>query len=82
MEDSPVLGLLKDQKAVKLETKEDKDNGRKVVPSETLIKKAIRKRAPYIRANSEYVTDSFIIYHSDLFMTRTLHSYATFIHMD
>ena len=59
MEDSPVLGLLKEQKAVKLETKKNKDNEGKVVPSEALIKKAIRKRASYIRANSEYATDSF-----------------------
>ncbi|MED6114059.1 hypothetical protein PIB30_076681 [Stylosanthes scabra] len=58
MEDSPVLGLLKEkeQKEVKQETKEDKDNGGKVVPSETLIKKALRKRATYIRNNSEKVT--------------------------
>ncbi|MED6111050.1 hypothetical protein PIB30_048817 [Stylosanthes scabra] len=58
MEDSPVLGLLKEkeQKEVKQETEEDKDNGGKVVPSETLIKKALRKRATYIRNNSENVT--------------------------
>ncbi|XP_072060987.1 uncharacterized protein [Arachis hypogaea] len=58
MEDSPVLGLLKEKekKGVKRETKEDKDNGGKVVPSETLIKKALRKRATYIRTNSEKVT--------------------------
>ncbi|CAL0327408.1 unnamed protein product [Lupinus luteus] len=56
MEDSPVLGLLKEQKGVKCETKEVKDNERKVVPSETLIKKAVRKRASYIKANAEKIT--------------------------
>ncbi|KAJ1376890.1 putative DNA ligase 1-like isoform X1 [Sesbania bispinosa] len=56
MEDSPVLGLLKEQKGVKLETKEAKDNGKKIVPSETLIKKAVRKRASYVKANAEKVT--------------------------
>ncbi|OIW14493.1 hypothetical protein TanjilG_12086 [Lupinus angustifolius] len=56
MEDSPVLGLLKEQKGVKLETKEVKDNERKVVPSETVIKKAVRKRASYIKANAEKIT--------------------------
>ena len=63
MEDSPVLGLLKKQKGVKLETKEKeaKGNGRKIVPSETLIKKAVRKRSLYIKANAEYVTDLSIL---------------------
>ncbi|XP_061363929.1 uncharacterized protein LOC133307431 [Gastrolobium bilobum] len=56
MEDSPVFGLLKEQKGVKLETKEAKGSGRKVVPSEALIKKAVRKRSSYIRANAEKVT--------------------------
>ncbi|TKY74282.1 transcriptional regulator ATRX-like isoform X1 [Spatholobus suberectus] len=56
MEDSPVLGLLKEQKKAKLETKDDKGNGTKVVPSEALIKKAVRKRSLYIKANTEKIT--------------------------
>ncbi|PNX98512.1 transcriptional regulator ATRX, partial [Trifolium pratense] len=51
MEDSPVLGLLKEQKEVKQETKKEE-------PSENLIKKAIRKRASYLKANAEYAADS------------------------
>ncbi|KAH1245342.1 hypothetical protein GmHk_06G015703 [Glycine max] len=53
MEDSPVLGLLKEQKRAKLETKDDKGNGTKVVPIEALIKKAVRKRSSYIKANAD-----------------------------
>ena len=60
LEDSPVLGLLKEQKTVKHETKEAEGKRKKVVPSETIIKKAIRKRAAYIKANSEYVAHSLI----------------------
>ncbi|BAT78628.1 eukaryotic translation initiation factor 5B [Vigna umbellata] len=56
MEDSPVLGLLKEQKRAKLETKDDKGNGNKVVPSEALIMKAVRKRSSYIKANAESIT--------------------------
>ncbi|KAF7816869.1 nucleolin isoform X2 [Senna tora] len=56
MEDSPVLGLLNEQKATKLETKESEGNGKKAIPSEIIIKKAIRKRASYVKENSEKVT--------------------------
>ncbi|XP_019417512.1 PREDICTED: cell division cycle and apoptosis regulator protein 1-like [Lupinus angustifolius] len=56
MEDSPVLGLLKEQKGNKLETKEVIGKERKVAPSETLIKKAVRKRSSYIKANAEKIT--------------------------
>ncbi|KAJ7965583.1 DNA ligase 1-like isoform X1 [Quillaja saponaria] len=55
MEDSPVLGQLNGTKLVKLETEEAEGNGNKV-PSESTIKKAISKRASYIKANSEKVT--------------------------
>lgn len=58
MEDSPVLGLLKEQKRVKNETKKAEGNGKKVVPNEALIKKAIIKRSSYLKANAEYVADS------------------------
>ncbi|XP_054788953.1 uncharacterized protein LOC129294561 [Prosopis cineraria] len=56
MEDSPVLGLLHEEKSVKLETEEAEGNGKNAIPSETMIKKAIRKRSSYVKANSEKVT--------------------------
>ncbi|KAJ7959124.1 DNA ligase 1-like isoform X1 [Quillaja saponaria] len=56
MEDSPVLGLLNGTKPVKTETEEAKGNGNNKVPSESTIKKAISKRASYIKANSVKVT--------------------------
>ncbi|XP_058768099.1 uncharacterized protein LOC131641810 [Vicia villosa] len=56
MEDSPVLGLLKEQKKVKQEAKKEEGNGKKVVPNEALIKKAIRKRSSYLKDNAEKVT--------------------------
>ncbi|CAL0319396.1 unnamed protein product [Lupinus luteus] len=56
MEDSPVLGLLKEQKGNKHETKEVKGKERKVAPTETLIKTAVRKRSSYIKANAEKIT--------------------------
>lgn len=68
MEDSPVLGLLKEQKRAKLETRDDKGNGNKVVLSEALIMKAVRKRSSYIKANAEYAAILSIIYHSDHFL--------------
>ncbi|XVF36891.1 hypothetical protein REPUB_Repub19eG0097900 [Reevesia pubescens] len=49
LEDSPVLGLLAGHKT-KTENKENKE------VSETTIKKAIRKRASYVEANSDKVT--------------------------
>lgn len=63
MEDSPVLGLLNEDKSVKLETEEAEGNGKNAIPSETIIKKAIRKRYSYVKANSEYATYSFNICH-------------------
>lgn len=56
MEDSPVLGLLKEQKGGKQGTKIAEGNGKKIVPNETLIKKAIKKRSSYLKANAENVT--------------------------
>ncbi|CAL5202970.1 unnamed protein product [Lathyrus oleraceus] len=56
MEDSPVLGLLKEQKRVKQESKKEEGNGKKVVPNEALIKKAIRKRSSYLKDNAEKIT--------------------------
>lgn len=68
MEDSPVLGLLNEEKPFKNETKEAGGNGKKAVPSETIIKKAIRNRASYVKANSEYATDSSNSFFSPLTM--------------
>lgn len=83
MEDSPVLGLLKEQKGVKLGTKEAEGNGRKIVPSEALIKKAVRKRSSYIKANAEYAADSFkYLLFSPLFTTMHMFSLSlTLIHL-
>lgn len=56
MEDSPVLGLMTGNKKTKFETEEAQGDGNKEVPSESNIKKAIRKRSAYIKANIEKVT--------------------------
>ncbi|KAJ4700658.1 DNA ligase 1-like isoform X1 [Melia azedarach] len=56
MEDSPVLGLMTGQKTTKSKAEETQSDGNKEVPSESTIKKAIRKRATYVKANSEKVT--------------------------
>ncbi|KAA8538488.1 hypothetical protein F0562_028141 [Nyssa sinensis] len=56
MEDSPVMGLLVGHKNTKSETKETQGTEKKEVPSEITIKKAIRKRATYFRANSEKIS--------------------------
>jgi hypothetical protein len=55
-EDSPVMGLLTGHKTTKPGTKENEVSGNNEAPSESTIKKAIRKRASYVKANSEYVT--------------------------
>lgn len=47
LEESPVLGLLSENKTVKNDNKENKE------VSESKIKKAIRNRAAYVKANSE-----------------------------
>lgn len=57
-EDSPVMGLLTGHKTTKSGTEENEVSGNNEAPSESTIKKAIRKRASYIKANSEYVTSS------------------------
>ncbi|KAJ0024814.1 hypothetical protein Pint_08200 [Pistacia integerrima] len=57
MEDSPVLGLLTGNKTPKSEAEETQGHD-KEPPSESAIKIAIRKRAAYIKANSEYATSS------------------------
>lgn len=55
MEDSPVMGLLTGNKKTKVQTKETQGVGKKEVPTESTIKEAIKKRASYLEANSEYV---------------------------
>jgi methionine synthase II (cobalamin-independent) len=55
-EDSPVMGLLTGHKTTKSGTEENEISGNNEAPSESTIKKAIRKRASYVKANSEYVT--------------------------
>lgn len=55
MEGSPVLGLMTGQKTAKSETEETLSKENKAVPSESTIRKAIRKRASYFKAKSEYV---------------------------
>lgn len=54
MEDSPVMGLLTGNKKTKVQTKETQGVGKKV-PTESTIKEAIKKRASYLKANSQYV---------------------------
>ncbi|XP_050213229.1 uncharacterized protein LOC126664739 isoform X2 [Mercurialis annua] len=58
MEDSPVMGLLTAKKKPKSQNEEtpavDEDN--KKVPTEATVKKALWKKASYIKANSEKVT--------------------------
>ncbi|KAE8077437.1 hypothetical protein FH972_016002 [Carpinus fangiana] len=55
-EDSPVMGLLTGHKTTKSGTDENEISGNNEAPSESTIKKAIRKRASYVKANSEDVT--------------------------
>ncbi|CAK7346995.1 unnamed protein product [Dovyalis caffra] len=59
MEDSPVMGLLTGQKTTKSTIKDTQSNEIKEVPNEGSIKKAMMKRASYVKANSEYVFISF-----------------------
>lgn len=56
MEDSPVMGLLTGNKSTKSGNLEAQGNKKKEIPSETTVKKAIWKRAAYLRAKSEEIT--------------------------
>ncbi|KAI3442715.1 CHZ domain-containing protein [Psidium guajava] len=56
MEDSPVMGLLTAKKALHSEDEKNQGNGNKADVTESMINKAIKKRAAYFRANSEKVT--------------------------
>ncbi|KAK9270245.1 hypothetical protein L1049_025822 [Liquidambar formosana] len=82
MEGSPVLGLLTGHKTTKFDTEETKGNDNKEVLSETTIKKAIRKRASYFKANSEKVTMAGVrrLLEGDLKLDKhSLDSYKNFI---
>jgi hypothetical protein len=65
MEDSPVMGLLSGQKTTKSKAKDTQANEVKEVPSEGSIKKAMMRRASYIKANSEYVNSFGLAVNSD-----------------
>lgn len=56
MEDSPVMGLLTEHKKSKVQTKETRAIEKKEVPSEGTIKEAVKKRASYLKANSDKIT--------------------------
>ncbi|KAF5442498.1 hypothetical protein F2P56_035150 [Juglans regia] len=55
-EETPVMGLLTRHKTTKAGCEETKASENKEVPSESTIKKAVRKRASYIKANSMKIT--------------------------
>ncbi|XP_015867105.2 uncharacterized protein LOC107404639 isoform X2 [Ziziphus jujuba] len=82
MEDSPVLGLLTGHKTNKSETDGSKGNTKRKAPSESTIKSALVKRAPYITANSDKVTmaDLRRLLEEDLGLKKnTLDPYKKFI---
>lgn len=54
MEDSPVMGLLTAKKVLHSAAEKTQGNGSKANITESTINKAIKKRAAYFRANSEY----------------------------
>ncbi|KAF8377037.1 hypothetical protein HHK36_030409 [Tetracentron sinense] len=56
MEGSPVLGLLAGHKMTQHDTEETQGIENQEVPSEDTLKKAIKKRSSYFRANSEKLT--------------------------
>ncbi|GAB2232236.1 hypothetical protein Drorol1_Dr00011263 [Drosera rotundifolia] len=56
MEDSPVLGLMTDNKKAKRGTKEKEETQNHDAPSEAEVKEAIRKRASHLKENSGSIT--------------------------
>ncbi|KAL6984380.1 hypothetical protein U1Q18_017758 [Sarracenia purpurea var. burkii] len=56
MEDSPVMGLLTGQKKTKVQKKGTQGVQKKEVPTENTIKEALKKRASYLKANSDNIT--------------------------
>ncbi|XP_034675767.1 glutamic acid-rich protein-like [Vitis riparia] len=82
IEGSPVLGLMTGQKIAKSETEETQGKENKEVPSESTIKKAIRKRASYFKAKSENITMAGVrrVLEEDLKLDKkTLDPYKKFI---
>lgn len=79
---SPVLGLLTGHEATEVETEGAQGNDQKEALSETVIKKAIRKRAAYFQANSETITMGLVrrLLEEDLKLEKnTLDPYKKFI---
>lgn len=62
-EDSPVMGLLTVEKKSGSKIKESEGTENKKHPSESTIKKAVRKRAAYVQANSEYAPFSLNLHY-------------------
>ncbi|XP_057486697.1 uncharacterized protein LOC130772828 [Actinidia eriantha] len=56
MEDSPVMGLLTEHKKAKVQTKKSQVVEKKKIPTESTIKEAVKKRASYLKANSNKIT--------------------------
>ncbi|XVE55355.1 hypothetical protein DITRI_Ditri03aG0152000 [Diplodiscus trichospermus] len=80
LEESPVLGLLTGHKTTTENAKTEKKDNKEV--SESTIQKAIRKRALYIKANSEKVTMAGLrrLLEEDLKLDKyTLDAYKKFI---
>ncbi|XP_030934642.1 troponin T, skeletal muscle isoform X1 [Quercus lobata] len=82
MGDSPVMGLLTEHKTAKSESEKTNDSKNKEVLSKIMIKKAIRKRAAYVKANSEKITMAGLrrLLEEDLKLVKyTLDTYKEFI---
>ncbi|GFY96645.1 hypothetical protein Acr_11g0009510 [Actinidia rufa] len=56
MEDSPVMGLLTELKKTKVQTKKSQVVEKEKIPTESTIKEAVKKRASYLKANSDKIT--------------------------
>lgn len=54
MEESPVMGLLKESELPETRVVETEDTPKNESPSEITVKEAMSKRAAYFKANSEY----------------------------
>lgn len=54
MEESPVMGLLTESESPENTVVETEDTPKNETPSEVTVKEAMRKRAAYFKANSEY----------------------------
>lgn len=61
-EGSPVLGLMTGEEAAKSENEGTESNLSNEIPAESTIKEAIRKRAAFVKANSQYATLQLSLY--------------------